>query len=48
MEKRKPAPKKTKESGLTEWKKPNGKTILLNDNPATVAEAIARGWKRGN
>ncbi len=32
--------------GLCIWTKPSGDTILLNENPATVAHAEKMGWKR--
>lgn len=30
---------------LTEWQKPCGAVINLNDAPATIAEAKKLGWK---
>lgn len=34
------------EVNLTEWKKPNGDVIKLNDNKETVAMAESLGWER--
>ena len=31
---------------ITEWVKPSGSTVKLNDNPETEAQAARLGWKK--